>query len=553
MSHVIAIAYVLQQVIAGTATTQTGWIAVAIMGVGIVGQIFFNIRTTMSSTVAGYTMAADSRISIADHLKNMSMGYFNDNNLGKITSVATNSAEQVIDNLTRCLMLLAQGVFMATIIAISMFVLDWRMGVLCVLGIVMYFLMGSYQQKHNEQVSNKLIHETQVLVDRILEYIQGIMVVKSYNLMGSANKRVVSTIERTRDTFFEVEKTFIPISAMQALGFKIISFLMISLSIVYYANGTMELFPAVMISICAFLIFSDLEIASAFGSLLRIVEGSINEINAILHTEIMDEQATQEKVAGYDITLEQVSFSYEKKKIIDHVSLQIPENTSLAIVGGSGSGKTTLCNLITRFWDIDQGAIRLGGINIQEYPIDTLLSQFTMVFQQVYLFNDTIANNVKFGKQDATQLEIEAACKKACCHDFIMQLPEGYNTIIGEGGASISGGEKQRISIARAMIKNAPIVILDEATANVDPENEYQLQQAIAELTKSKTVIMIAHRLKTVQHADQIIVLENGRIVEQGTHKDLLKQQGTYANFVGMRQKAVGWKLGNTGKATDLI
>ena len=544
MSHIIAISFVVSNVINKTATTQTAWIAIAIMIIGVIGQIAFNMNTTMKLTHAGYTMAANSRISIADHLKKMSMGYFNDNNLGKITSVATNSAEQINDNLTRCLLLVAQGVFMAIIIAISMFFLDWRMGIICVLGLVLYFIMGSFQQKHSEKVSKKLIYQTQVLVDRILEYIQGIMVVKSYNLLGSSNKRVEDTLDETKNAFFNIEKTFIPIAAMQSFVFKAISFLMISLSIAFYVNGTLELFPAVMISICSFLIFSDLETASAFGSLLRIVEGSIDEIKGILATEIMDEKAIGVLPETYDIKIRDVSFSYDTKKIIDNVSLEIPQNSTIAIVGGSGSGKTTLCNLMTRFWDINEGEILLGGKNIKEYKTDELLAQFTMVFQNVYLFNDTIANNVKFGKEDATQLEIETACKKAYCHDFIMALPDGYDTIIGEGGASISGGEKQRISIARAMIKDAPIVILDEATANVDPENELYLQNAITELTKSKTVIMIAHRLKTVKNADKIIVLEDGKIVESGKHSELIAYKGIYSNFISMRENTIGWKLG---------
>ena len=540
---IVATVYVLQAIINNQASTKTIWIALGIMFVGIIGQIIFNIHSTMSLTIAGYTMAANSRISIADHLKNMSMGYFNKNNLGKITSVATNSAEQLNDNLTRCLMILAQGIFMSSIIAFSMFIIDWRMGLLCVLGIILYFIMGSYQQIRSKKVAAKLINQTQVLIDRVLEYIQGIMVVKSYNLLGSSNKRVENTIDGTKEIFFEVEKTFIPIVGMQALVFKSISFLMILFSVLYYIDGSMDLYSTIVINICSFLIFSDLEMASSFGSLLRIIEGSIQEIQEILNTKVMDESASGVSVEQFDINLNHISFSYDTKKIIDDIDLTIPQNSSLAIVGGSGSGKTTLCNLITRFWDVSDGEILLGGKNIKEFKTDELLSQFTMVFQNVYLFNDTIANNIKFGKQNASQEEIEAVCKKASCHDFIMNLENGYQTIIGEGGASLSGGEKQRISIARAMIKDAPIVILDEATANVDPENEHQLQKAITQLTKSKTVIMIAHRLKTVKNADHIIVLENGKIIESGKHDDLLKNGKTYSNFVEMKEKASGWKI----------
>ena len=542
--NIMAIAYVLQNIINKTANLTTVFGGVGIMLVGVVGATVMNYVSTMNLTHAGYTMAADSRISIAEHLRKMSMGFFNDNNLGKITSVATNSAEQINDNLTRCLMFLAQGIFMSSIIAISMLFFDYRMGLLCILGIVLYLIIASYQQKHNKAISYTLVESVQILVNNILEYIQGISVVKSYNIMGDSNKKVKEAITSTKNTFFKLEVTFIPIIAMQTLIFRIISFLMITLSIIFYIGGSMDLFTAIMMSICSFLLFSDLELSNAFGSLLRMIEGSINEINDVLDAKTMDDEGETEKIDSYDIELKNVDFSYDTKKIIDNVSLSIPKNSTLAIVGGSGSGKTTLCNLITRFWDVDGGQITIGGKDIRKVGTDELLSKFTMVFQNVYLFNDTIANNVKFGKQDATKEEIEEACKKACCHDFIMELPNGYDTIIGEGGASISGGEKQRISIARAIIKDAPIVILDEATANVDPENEHKLQQAIQELTRSKTVIMIAHRLKTVKNADKIIVLEDGKLIESGKHEELLSNGGVYSDFVGMRKKSIGWKLG---------
>ena len=548
MAHIIAIAFVMKNITQNTVTSAVIWQSFAIILVGVIGAIIFNYYSTMKLTNAGYFMAANSRIKIGDHLKKMSMGYFNNNNLGKITSVATNSAEIINDMLTRTVMLLAQGIFMSTIIASSMFYLDYRMGLMCLLGIVLYFMITAYQQKKTKVVAEKSITGTQELINNIMEYVQGIAVVKSYNLVGDANKKIKDTIKKSRDTFFEQEKTIMPIVALQTVVFKTVSFLMICLSIMFYIDGSMELYTAIMMCICAFLIFSDLEQSGMFASLLRLIEGSIDEINSILNTALMDEHGKEVVVKNCDIEIKNVNFSYDKKKIIDNVSLIIPQNSTLAIVGGSGSGKTTLCNLITRFWDVDSGSITLGGHDIKDFRLDELLSNFTMVFQNVYLFNDTVANNIKFGKQDATQEEIENACKKACCHDFIMQLPDGYDTIIGEGGASISGGEKQRISIARAIIKNSPIVILDEATANVDPENEFQLQRAIQELTKSKTVIMIAHRLKTVKNADTIIVLECGKIIENGNHKELMKLGGAYSSFVGMREKAIGWKLGATKK-----
>ncbi|HPZ00238.1 MAG TPA: ATP-binding cassette domain-containing protein, partial [Clostridiales bacterium] len=237
------------------------------------------------------------------------------------------------------------------------------------------------------------------------------------------------------------------------------------------------------------------------------------------------------------------AFSYEEKEILHDINLRIPEKTTVAVVGPSGSGKTTLCHLMARFWDVESGQVLLGGQNVKDYSYDSLIANYSFVFQRTYLFSDTIAANIRFGKPDATEEEVVVAAKKARCHDFITALPDGYDTVIGEGGATISGGERQRIAIARAIMKDAPIIVLDEATANVDPENEKELVEAIEELTQDKTVILIAHRLKTVRNADCIFVLDDGRIVQQGTHEELLKQDGLYRHFVVERNQAAGWKV----------
>ena len=246
---------------------------------------------------------------------------------------------------------------------------------------------------------------------------------------------------------------------------------------------------------------------------------------------------------SFDLKAEHIDFSYGEKKIIDDVSLEIPQNTTTAIVGPSGSGKTTLCHLLSRFWDVDAGMVTLGGKDIREYSLDALMQNFSFVFQNVCLFQDSIANNIRFGRADATMEEVIQAAKKARCHDFIMALPDGYDTVIGEGGGTLSGGERQRLSIARAIMKDAPIIILDEATANVDQENEKELMEAIGELTNHKTIILIAHRLKTVEHADQILVMEEGRIVQRGRHEELAGQEGIYSRFLDSRRQATGWKL----------
>jgi ATP-binding cassette subfamily B protein len=312
-----------------------------------------------------------------------------------------------------------------------------------------------------------------------------------------------------------------------------------------FLNGSMSLITCLMMAVSAFLVYSELESAGEMFFMLPMIDASITRVEQIDLTPRMDEHGSKQKMNRRDIVFENVDFSYGKRKIIDDVSFTIQEGATTAIVGPSGSGKTTLANLMARFWDVDKGSVKLGGTDVREYAPDSLMTNFSMVFQRVYLFNDTIANNIKFGKPDASHDEVVVAAKAARCHDFIMAMPDGYETVIGEGGATVSGGEKQRISIARAMLKDAPVIILDEATANIDPENEAELQAAIRELTRNKTIIMIAHRLKTVMNADQILVIAGGKIVQKGKHDELINVPGIYANFIGARRKAIGWKLMN--------
>jgi len=317
-------------------------------------------------------------------------------------------------------------------------------------------------------------------------------------------------------------------------------------SILFYLQGSMTLVYCLLMCVASFLIFSELEAAGGKSFALRLIESSIDKVNAIDDTPVMDLSGKDIAPKDTMIELQNVGFSYGDHQILNHVNLTIPAKTTTAIVGPSGSGKTTLCSLITRFWDVDEGCIKLGGTDIREYKLDSLLSNISMVFQNVFLFADSIENNIKFGKPDATHEEVVRAAKSACCHDFIMALPNGYDTVIGESGATLSGGEKQRISIARAILKDTPIIILDEATSSVDPENEAELQQAIEKLTEDKTVIIIAHRLKTVRNAQQIVVIANGGIAQRGTHQELMTQPGIYADFVNIREKAVNWKISSS-------
>lgn len=305
----------------------------------------------------------------------------------------------------------------------------------------------------------------------------------------------------------------------------------------------MSLANALMVLVMSFLVFNQIKAFGMGVSMLRLAAAAIDRTEETEDMPRMDENGRKLNPQKHDIVFERVDFSYEQKPILHDISVTLPDQTTTAVIGPSGSGKTTFCNLIARFWDADSGSVRIGGYNVKDYTLESLMDQISVVFQNVSLFADTIENNIKFGKPNATHDEVIAAAKAACCDDFIEALPDGYNTVIGEGGASLSGGERQRLSIARAMLKNAPIVILDEATANVDPENEDRLQKAIEALTRNKTILMIAHRLKTVRHADQILVIDHGRIVQQGKHEQLVSEPGIYADFVGGRKQTIGWKL----------
>ena len=542
MLQIIALSVVLNALINGM-HFKTVWTSFAIMLLSIIGRIITEYVSDFSKVDAGYFMCAEKRIHIGDRLKYMPMGYFNSFSLGNITAAVTTTMADIESNAPAVFSKVIHGYIFSVVIMAGIMVFDWRIGLIILAGILLFILMDTFLQKKSRLSSPKRQAAQAKLVEDTLEYIQGMGVVKSFNLDNDHDKKIDHSIEESNTENLALEKTFVPYCALEQLVLRLASVAVIAASIIFYLNGSMKLSNCLLMVVSAFLIYSQLESAGSMAALLRMVDASIDSVNKIDSTPVIDIDGVDIKPENFDIEIKNVSFSYDERKILDDINIKIPQYTTTAVVGPSGSGKSTLCSLIPRFWDVNEGSVTIGGRDVREYTLDSLLKNISIVFQKVYLFEDTIANNIKFGKPDAAMEEIVQAAKKACCHDFISRLPNGYDTVIGEGGADLSGGERQRISIARAILKDAPIIILDEATSNVDPENESQLQSAIGELTQNKTIIMIAHRLKTVRNADQIIAVDGGRIVQSGTHDELMHEKGIYSDFINVRKKAIGWKV----------
>ena len=542
--QILALFVVLKAIAEGNMTAAAAWETFGIMLVSVIGTIATRQTSTMAETEGSFYLCADKRTEIGDRMKYMPMGYFNDHSLGAITATVTTTMEDVQDIAPRVMDKTVHGFVHAAVITLTLLFFDGRIGLIILAGILLFLSVNALMQKKSRRVSPRRTAAQASLVGAVLEYVQGMSVVRSFNLAQNANKTIDRAIDECEKQNVGLEIAFIPFMFLQGLLLRWVSVVLVIAAIGFFLIGTMELSVCLLMIISAFIIYSQLETAGSMSALLRSIDLYIDRVEEINRSPVMDEKGREVVPADHTIRGEHVSFSYDKRKIIDDVSFVIPHGTTTAIVGPSGGGKTTLCSLIERFWDVDAGSITLGGVDVRDYTLDSLLKNFSMVFQRVYLFNDTILNNIKFGNPDATLDEVRAAAGKACCDDFIMALPDGYDTVIGEGGATISGGERQRIAIARAILKDAPVVILDEATANVDPENESRLQEAIAELTKNKTIVMIAHRLKTVRNADQILVLDGGKIVQRGRHEELMAHGGLYADFVGMRERSIGWKLG---------
>ena len=537
--------YVLVKIFDETLSMKDIAIVLGILLVSLVGKIITQYVSQLEQTHAGYFMAADKRIRIGNKLKKVPMGFFSEFSLGKITTMSTTTLSQIEMQVPMLLVLVLGGLLNTFVFALALFYLHIMVGITAVLGILAFFIVTYFMEKKSRENASEIGIAQTHLTKQVLETVQGMQVIKSYNLGGKNNKELSNSFEENCNITMKLEKTMTPYIALQRIVLGISIAAIIILSAKYYMEGDMLLADAIMSMIAGFIIFEGIKAAGSSMAILRIAENSIDSLKYLEQIPEIKEGQETSPIRHPNIEFKDVSFAYDEKTILDHISCEMKKNTITAIVGPSGSGKTTFCNLIARFWDVNTGEILIGGKNIKEYTLPHLMSHIAMVFQSVYLFEDTIENNIKFGVPNATREEVIEAAKKSMCHDFIEALPNGYDTLIGEGGATLSGGEKQRISIARAMLKDAPIVIFDEATANIDPENEDKLKAAIEELTKNKTIIMIAHRLSTIRNADQILVLNNGKIEQRGNHEELMKQGGLYKILISMRNKATIWKIAN--------
>lgn len=518
------------------------YIVFGIAVLSVAGKIVFGYLADRNKYIATYNLGAENRLYIGDKLKQVNMGYFNSNRLGHISGGLTSVIGELETVGVNIIEMMFVGIIQTVIMACFMLPFDFITGVIILITLMIGLFVNAVFQNKADQLTKKLQKLKVELNANTLEFVKGIGVIKSFGKNKEMLGDLENSISDNKKGYFNVEKVIVPVNLIFLLVFKLGMCAIILSSIVRYSNGELEPYKTVMLIVSSFIVFAGFEMAGSMQNLRGIAVQNLDAITKLRDIKTISE-GQKVTIENSDIYLKNIDFSYDDKKLFQGVSAFIPSGKTTALIGASGSGKSTICNLIARFWDVDSGEIIIDGTNVKDYRYDNLLSNFSFVFQDVYLFDDTVKNNIAFGNPDATDDEIVEVAKHARCHDFIMALPDGYETILQEGGSNLSGGERQRISIARAMLKPSKIVILDEATSSVDPENEQELVAALNDLLKDKTVIVIAHKLETIKSSDQIIVMDKGSIENVGTHKELMKSSSIYKKFIEQREKAIQWKL----------
>ncbi|MCR5405247.1 MAG: ABC transporter ATP-binding protein/permease [Lachnospiraceae bacterium] len=505
----------------------------------IILQAVFEHLSNVLQSAAGYMVFADMRLRLGDHLRKLPMGYFTEGNMGKISSVLATDMVFIEENCMGVLSELVTFMISQGIMTVMMFVMDIRLGLLSLLIVAAFIIVGNLMLKTSSDHSVIKQEASESLTEEVLDFAEGIGIIKSYNMLGDKSKRLTDEFELSCKKSIDFEVAYGPWARALYLTFGIGTALVLALCAYLFNVGKIS--DIYMVGMALFLFDMFVSIKSYYGQMARltVTNASLDRIEEVFAAqELKDEGRKTFADAGSDaaeIVYDNVSFAYTDKDVLKNVSFEVKRGEMTALVGPSGGGKSTIASLLARFWDVKSGRILVEGEDIRNVSLGSLMNRISMVFQRVYLFKDTVYNNIAIGRPNATKDEVEEAAKKARCYDFIMQLPEGFDTVIGEGGASLSGGEKQRISIARCILKDSPIVILDEATASVDADNERAIQEAISELCKDKTLLVIAHRLKTIRDADRILVVSDGQIVESGTHGTLMEANGTYAHMVSLQ------------------
>lgn len=491
----------------------------------------------------GYEVGASQRIRMGDVLKRVSLGYFSQNSVGDILAGMTTELSALELQSMKMVDVVLNGYlqFLAVVLCLAFFSPAAALVAICGALFSALALVGI--SRRSQRTASRAHRATEDMSGAAIEYIRGLSIIKSFGQEGASTESFRKASRDLKEINIKIEKGFVPYNCLHLLALKMASMGVMLICAWQTYSGQMSIPVFLMFVLFSFVIFGSVESVNDAAHILAIVDSALDKLEALEQVEYIDQNGKDISLSAYDIQFSGVSFGYNSRTVLHDLNFTIPQNTTTAIVGPSGSGKSTLCNLIARFYDVSAGTVKIGGVDVREFTCDSLLKNISMVFQNVYLFRDSIKNNIRFGSPDATDGQIIAAAKAARCHDFIMALPDGYDTVVGEGGSSLSGGEKQRISIARAMLKDAPIVILDEATASIDPENEHLIQEAISELTHGKTIITIAHRLATIENADQILVIDGGTVAQKGTHKQLLEQKGTYQEFIKIREQAEGWRI----------
>lgn len=540
---IMAAAYTVGLLIQGRLERKWVGLSLLVIAVLVLLRFLFSYLQARFQEGISYELVARDRLAIGQALKRVSLGYFQQVDIGNILNSVTTGLHTLENMGMRMVDTFIGGYLNFLVIFLCLLYVSPFTSLIALTGAGVSFLFLLLVSHHSAVNAPASARAGRDLTAATLEYARGLPVVKSFGQGGASMEAMRRACRDSRDVCLRIEWGFIPANCLHLLALKLASVALAGAACWLGLTGALELPMMLLLCFFSFGIFAGLEPISDSAHVLSVINNAMNQLDALQEGRYIDQDGQNIPLERYDIAFDRVSFSYGEREVLHDVSFQIPQNTTTAIVGPSGSGKTTICNLLARFYDVSCGSISVGGHDVRELTCDSLLKNISMVFQNVYLFHDTIRNNIRFGRPGATEEEIIAAARAARCYDFIMALPDGFDTVVGEGGGTLSGGEKQRISIARAMLKNAPIIILDEATASVDPENEHEIQAAISALVHGKTIITIAHRLATIEQADQILVVEDGRIVQRGTHEELMQQPGLYADFIGMRQEAIGWKL----------